>query len=122
MESNGADLKALRLHCGSGGLPLGLGERRGDAAVSSYFIELARIGDLFPRDSLPHILELVSSCGGASACGDQKRSSVWLIHGGVLRSSRSAGEASTFFAVGELIQDIQKKVATEDAKREKYCD
>lgn len=100
---------------------LGLRERRCDAAVSSYFIELARIGGLFPGHSLPHILGPLTPCRGASARSDQKRAGVWLIHGGVLRSFRSAGEASALFAVGELVQDIQKKIASENAKREKYC-
>ena len=122
MGSNGSDLKALRLHCGPDALPLGLCERRRDAAVRTYFAELAGIVRLFPYVALAHTYKsLTSSCGG-SAGSDQKRASVWLIHGGVLRSRRSAGEASAFFAVGELIQDIQEKVATENAKREKYGD
>jgi hypothetical protein len=101
-------------------LPLGLRKRRRDAAVSPYFTEPARIGDLFPGGSLPHILELLASCRGASARSDQKRASVWLIHGSLFRSCRSAREAPALFSVGELIQDIQKEVASKNAKREKY--
>jgi hypothetical protein len=97
-----------------------LGERRRDAAVSAYFTELARLAVL-SSGSLANGMETLLSRRGASARSNQKRASVWLIHGGVLRNSRSAGEASALFSVGKLVQNIQKKIASENAKREKYC-
>jgi len=99
-----------------------LRERRRDAAVSPYFIELGRIGDFFPGHPLTYVVELLTSCRGTSARSDQKRASVWLTCGGVLRSSGSAGEASALFSEGELVQDIQEKIAPENTKREEYCD
>lgn len=100
---------------------LGLRERRRDTAVSPHFIDLAGIGGLFPGGPLPHTQEPLISCRGIPARSNQKWPGVRLIRGGVLRSFRSAREASALFAVGELVQDIQEKVASEDAKREKYC-
>jgi hypothetical protein len=97
-----------------------LRQRRGDATVSPYFTELATVSGLSAGDLMPHVLELLTFCGGAPARRNQERTGVWLIHGDVLWSRRSAGEASALFAVGELVQDIQKEIASENAKREKY--
>jgi hypothetical protein len=99
---------------------LGLCERRRDAPVSPYFPEMAGIAVLFSRGSLGHILRTLDSSRGAPARSNQKRPRVRMIYRG-LAGLRPAGESPAFFPVGPLEQDIQKKVASKNAKRQKQC-
>src|SRR5580700_6752002 len=97
---------------------LGWCERRRDAPVSPYFPELAGTAAVFSSDSPVPTLSALHSSHGAPARCNQKRPRVRLIycgHGGL----RPAGDLPASFPVGPLEQDIQKKVASKNAKRQK---
>jgi len=96
----------------------GLRERGRDAAVSPYFAEVAGIRVLMASGSFAHTLGALHLSRGAPPRRNQKRPRVLPSHG-ALQRIRSAGEASALFPVSPLEQDIQKKVATENANREK---
>ena len=96
----------------------GLRERGCDALVCPYFTKLTLIAVLILGDSLAHHLDTLRASHRASAGRNQKRPSVRLVHAG-FRGTRPAGEASTLFPVSPLEQDIQKKVASKNANREK---
>ena len=97
---------------------LGLCDRRCVAPVSPYFPELAGITAAFSSDALVDTLSALPSSHDAPARSNQKRPRVRLIHrrlGGL----RPAGESPASFPVGPLEQDIQKKVASKNAKHQK---
>ena len=94
------------------------GERGRDAAVSPYFTEVAGICVLMASGSLAHTLGALHPSRRAPPRRNQKRPRVLASHG-ALQGIRSASEASALFPVSPLEQDIQKKVASQNANREK---
>jgi len=89
-----------------------------DGAPRRYFPELAGFAAVFSSDALLDTLSALPSSHGAPVRSNQKRPRVWLIHRG-LEGLRPAGESPASFPVGPLEQDIQKKVASKNAKRQK---
>ena len=95
-------------------------ERGCDAAVSACFREVAEVAIAIGSGLPVRGMEApYAACGGPAGSG-QERPSVRLIHG-AHRSTRSAGETSALFSVGPLEEEVEKEVASEDAKREKQC-
>jgi hypothetical protein len=79
---------------------------------------LVEIAVLSLSSSLAYDLDGLHFSRGVPARRNQKRPGIWLIDG-ALRRPRSAGKASALFSVGPMEQEIQKKVATKNAKRQK---
>lgn len=101
-------------------LAFSLRERAGDTAMGPYFTESRGIAGPVDGDSRACTWKCPLSSQGALAGSNEERPSVWLIHS-ALRCDRSAGKASAFFSVSPLKQEIQKKIASENAKRQKKC-
>jgi hypothetical protein len=103
-----------------GYLPLDPRERRSDAPVRAYFIERTK-GPRLPANNLPAPpLDLTPASTSALPRSNQKGPGVRLIHG-AFWSTRSPSKAAALLSVRPLEQEIQKKVASKNAKRQKQC-
>jgi hypothetical protein len=97
---------------------LDLRERRRDASVRSYFIRVAKGAGLSTVNLPAGALELPPASASALPRSNQKGPGVGLIHS-AFWSRRSPGKSSAPLSVRPLEQEIQKKITSKDAKRQK---
>jgi hypothetical protein len=88
--------------------------------VGAYFIRVAEGAGLSAVILPAGALELTPASTSALPRSNQKGPGVGLIHG-AFWSRRSPGKAAALLSVRPLEQEIQKKVASKDAKRQKQC-
>jgi len=86
--------------------------------VSAHLIKLAKFAGFAAVHLSSRAGDMPRTRCGALSGSNQERASVWLIRGAPWRI-RSVGESPALFSVGPLEQEIQKKVASKDAKRQK---
>jgi G:T-mismatch repair DNA endonuclease (very short patch repair protein) len=96
---------------------LALRERSGDATVSSRLIELSKFAGFAAVHSSSRAGEMPRAARGAFSISSQERPSVGLIHG-AFWSRRSSGKAAVPLSVRPFEQQIEKEVASENAKRQ----
>jgi len=101
-------------------LPLDPRERRSDAPVRAYFTERTKGASLSANNLPAPALDLTPVSASTLPRSNQKRPGIGLIRG-AFWSSRSPSKAAALLSVRPLEQEIQKKVASKDAKRQKQC-